>query len=245
MTGAGGGIGRALAVLLAARGAAVGAFDIDGTAVEATAARIIEAGGRALALAGDTRSTADVTAAVDTTVAAFGRLDGLAPVAGVMRPGPLAEVDTAWPAVMETNVLGPLRFARASRDALAARGGAIVLMASVLGYVGAEGTVVYSASKGAIISMTAALAVELAPAGIRVNAVAPGCVRTDMLRGAVGAASIADAQVEQAASAHLTGRLIEPEEIARVCAFLLSEEAAAITGSCQVADAGMLARMPS
>src|SRR6202000_1472278 len=120
-------------------------------------------------------------------------------------------------------------FARAARPALSEHRGAIVLMTSVMARAGAQGAVLYSASKGAGVAMTSALAVELACDGIRVNAVAPGCVRTEMLRGAVGAESVDDDRMELAAQAHLTGRLIEPEEVARLCAFLLSDEASAIT----------------
>jgi len=248
ITGAGHGVGEAVARALAEEGAAVGAFDLDGTAAEQVVKQIVDAGGRAIALEGDTRNVDDVRTAVGKVVETYGGLDGVAPIAGVMR---LASVESSpdddWTYVMETNVRGPFLFIREAVPHLRARGGgAIVLMSSVMAWGGAAGAALYCASKGAIASMTKALGVELAAGGIRVNAVAPGLVRTLMSQklASEAAPDAVDATLHEWGKVQPLGRILEPEEIARLVSFLLSDEASAITGSTHLADGGMLARLP-
>lgn len=248
VTGAGHGVGEAVARALAEEGAAVGAFDLDGTAAEQVAKKVVEAGGRAIALEGDTRNVDDVRTAVGKVVETYGGLDGLAAIAGVMRLSSVeSSEDDDWTYVMETNVRGPFLFVREAVPHLRARGGgAIVLTSSVMAWGSAPGAALYSASKGAIASMTKALGVELAPEGIRVNAVAPGLVRTPMAQNLASEAvpDAVEATLQEWGKVHPIGRILEPEEIARLVSFLLSDEASAITGSTHLADGGMLARLP-
>jgi NAD(P)-dependent dehydrogenase (short-subunit alcohol dehydrogenase family) len=252
VTGAGSGIGAAVARGLAAEGAAVGALDLDGAAAAATVATIEDAGGTARALTGDVRCEQAAADAVAATVEAFGGLDLLAPLAGVLRLSPAQETTVDdWELVFDTNVKGPFLFVRAALPALRRRGGAIVLAASVMAFTSTAGATAYSASKGAVVAMANALALELAADGIRVNVIAPGTIRTPMLRasltdpsaGPEGEAAV-DAALEALAASQPLGRLIGPEEVAQLVLFLLSDEASAISGSCQRVDGGLLSRLP-
>ncbi|MFJ7496106.1 SDR family NAD(P)-dependent oxidoreductase [Streptomyces sp. NPDC097727] len=247
ITGGGKGIAAALADQVAAGGGAVAVFDIDGDAATEKAAKINAGGGRALAIQGDARDDATVRSAVAAVVEEFGRIDGLAALAGVLRLAPIADVpDSQWHDVVETNVLGPFQFIRAVVPHLrAAGGGSIVLAASAMAFASSPTATLYSASKGAIVAMTNSLAVELAGERIRVNCFAPGTVRTPMARelAQMQGASDIDATVDSYGQGHPMLRVIEPEEVARVAAFLLSDEASAVTGSCYGVDAGLLANL--
>ncbi|TDC80510.1 SDR family NAD(P)-dependent oxidoreductase [Streptomyces hainanensis] len=248
ITGGGKGIGAALADEVAAGGGAVAVFDIDGDAATEKAAQILAGGGRALAIKGDARDDAAVRSAVAAVVDEFGRINGLAAIAGVLRLAPIAEVpDSHWRDVVETNVLGPFQFVRAVVPHLrAAGGGSIVLAGSAMAFASNPTAALYSASKGAIVAMVNSLAVELATEGIRVNCFAPGTVRTPMARELAqmqGTSGDIEAVVDSFGQGHPMGRVIEAEEVARVAAFLLSDEASAVTGSCYGVDAGMLANL--
>lgn len=248
VTGAGMGIGAAVAECLAAEGAAIAAFDINRDAVTATVDKIKARGGVAIALCGDARNPSDVRNAVNEAVQNLSGLDGLAAIAGVLRVTPTADSpEEQWRDVMETNVRGPFLFTQAMIPHLRqSGGGSIVFAASIMAFASAPGAALYSASKGAIVSMTKALAVEFATENIRVNSVAPGTVRTPMARRLVQEMALEEsieATLDSIGKTQPMGRLIEPEEVARVIAFLLSGEATAVTGSCYVADAGTLAHL--
>jgi len=182
VTGAGSGIGRATAELLTAAGAHVVATDIDAGAAAATAADIAGEGGSAGGRSLDVRDTAAVDAAVDAVVADHGRLDVLVNAAGVMHMATVAELaDDDLDAVLDTNLKGAFRLARAVVPHMTARGsGSIVNVASTAIDVARPGLFAYAASKAALVQLTRVLAVELGPAGVRVNAVAPGWVPTGM-----------------------------------------------------------------
>lgn len=249
VTGAGTGIGSAVASALAAEGAAVVAFDLNEQALAATAAGIEADGGRVLAFPGDVRSPTDAERAVAAAEEAFGGLDLLANVAGAMRHGTVADTDEeTWDLVFDTNVKSHYLFARAAVPAMRRRGGgAIVNVASVLAHANPGSSAAYSASKGAVVALTRAMAVDHGPEGIRVNSVSPGNVRTPMFRAAaVGAfPDNAEEAMEEAGRLDPIGRLIEPEDVARVVLFLLSADAAVVTGASHRADGGMLAKLAS
>lgn len=246
VSGAGNGIGRAVALALARDGAAVGVLDRDAAAADATAAAIAAEGGCALSLAGDVRDAADAARAVGEVVRRFGGLDLLVNAAGVLRSGATDELDEAtWDLVMDTNAKGTFLLTRHALPQLRRGGrGAIVNVASMLAFASLPGLSAYAASKGAIVSFTQAVALDGAADGVRANCVAPASVRTPMLR---AAAAAVDADPEQTLAAwgraHPLGRLIEPEEVARLVLFLLSDDASALTGGCHRVDQGVLSRV--
>ncbi len=237
VTGAASGIGAATSRVLAQAGATVILADIDEGRAQA---RRDELGGDHLALGLDVRDRAAVRSAVDDVVDRFGRLDGAFNNAGVM--GPWATLGEAapgdWEAVRSTNLDGTLYCLAAQLPLMAEQGhGAIVNCSSVAGFTGFPQAGTYAATKHAILGLTRTAALEHAKDGIRVNAVCPGPVRTPLLARSVDEeaelAAIADSQPD--------GRLIEPEEVGHAVAFLLSERASAINGTCLVVDGGLSA----
>lgn len=244
ITGAGSGIGRCAALLFAADGAAVGVLDADSDAARATADAVAAAGGHAVDLAVDVRDAQAVADAVDATVAAFGRLDVLHNNAGVsVRGSVLDATDDDWERCWSVNVLGTVACTRAAVPRMT-RGGAIVNTASVAAQVGVRDLAAYTAAKGAIIALTRSMAVDLAPLGIRVNAVAPGTVVTPMSEELLSARGAGDRAAGLAATIakYPIGRLGQPEEIAGVALFLAGPGAAFVTGTTVTADGGMTAQ---
>lgn len=228
VTGAQQGIGAAVAVALGAKGASVVVNYLDdGTAAAGVVATIEAAGGRAIAVSGDVRSRADVTAMIDAG-GAFGDVDLLVNNAGTFPRVPLLEMtDDDWSHVLEVNLAGTFRCTQlvAQRLARAGRPGAIVNLSSVAAYRGSPLGAHYGASKAGVIGFTRAASTELAPLGIRINAVAPGLTDTAQPRDGMSEDEIARA------SAHVPlGAMARPEEIADVVAFLLSSAAGHITG---------------
>jgi NAD(P)-dependent dehydrogenase (short-subunit alcohol dehydrogenase family) len=239
VTGGSRGIGRAIALALAAAGArvAVNARHLD--ACEAVVAEIAAAGGEAVAAAGNVGHAEDAPLIVDTVMARFGALDILVNNAATNPQfGPLVDAqDSAVDRIFEVNVQGPLRLiALVVRAWMGEHGGSIVNIASVAG-VKPDGMIgAYSASKAALISVTRTLANELGP-GIRVNAIAPGLVATDFARVLVETPEIHDPIV----AATALKRHGEPDEIAGAVVFLASEAASYMTGSTVIIDGGALA----
>lgn len=182
VTGAARGLGRAIAVGMAREGAAVMCIDIDEDGALATAAIIEEAGGQALALAADVAESEPVARAVEAAVTTFGGLDIVINNAVYARYGPLAELESATiDRMLAVGVKGVLLTARAAAPHLARGGhGAIINLSSVVGLRGIAYSSAYAAMKGAVNGLTAALAVELGQSGIRVNAIAPSAIPSDM-----------------------------------------------------------------
>ena len=241
VTGASRGIGRAIAVAFADAGATLAIVARSQDALEAAAAEIATRGRDAVAVIADVADAASVRAAVDQTVETFGTVDILVNNAGAA-PFRASVVDSAiegFEKYLRVNFLSALYAIQAVGPLLLAKGSGCVLnVASVAGLAGAPGVSYYGAAKAAMINLTKTTAVEWAPRGVRVNALAPGWIETDMtsrLREdlATGERMLSDIPM---------GRFGSPDEVAAAAVFLCSEAASFITGAVLVADGGELAR---
>lgn len=232
VTGAGRGIGRACALRLAAGGAHVLAMartagDLD--------ALVAEGNGKIEAMIGDVRDDATIAA-----IAALPRLDILVNNAGTNKLQPVLEVDTdTLDMLIDLNIRAAFRVAQAAAQVMAAQGsGAIVIMSSQMGHVGGPRRSVYSMTKHAMEGLTKAMALDLAPRGIRVNAVAPTIVETPMTK-----PFFEDPAYAAAAKAMIPlGRVAQPEDIAEAVAYLASDAAGMVTGTSLKVDGGATAQ---
>jgi NAD(P)-dependent dehydrogenase (short-subunit alcohol dehydrogenase family) len=246
ITGAGSGIGRATAVLFAERGARVMCADIDAEAAEATAENIRQRGHEAAAARVDVSSAADAKRMIDDTVATWGRLDILFNNAGVLFHRSLPEVEEDdWDRMLGVNLKGVFFGCKYALPVIAAGGGgAIVNTASDAGLRGLDGLTAYCASKGGVVQLTKAAAIEWAPHNIRVNCVCPGAVKTGMTTPYMEAALQREAITEQqywerVGRSHPLGRVAEPEDIAQAVLFLASDASSFITGVALPVDGGL------
>lgn len=239
VTGAGSGIGGAAAQALAGAGADVIVADIDRDAAAAVAGDIVRGGGKAEARGFDVRDEAAVEAMLAEIASTRGRIDVLVNSAGVSRRRAALELALAdWEYVNAVNVTGSFLCARAAARRMS-EGGSIVNIASALGFSGGlYPNIAYQTSKGAVVNMTRALAVEWAPIGIRVNAVAPGWIDTPFLTNASGNPAVR-ASIEQATP---LARIGAADEVAGAILFLASGASSYVTGHTIVVDGGFLAR---
>lgn len=238
VTGAASGIGRACALRLLHDGASVAALDRD-----ADALRYLGDADRCLTIALDVRDATAVDAAVAAATAHFGALAGLVAAAGIERDAPVTQLSEAdWDLVIDTNLKGTFLCARAMVNALrAAGGGTMVTFGSVLGRAALPGVAAYGASKAGIEALTRALAIDHAQDRIRCVCVVPGTTDTPLTWQTIDAAEL-DAVKREAAGEIPLGFVAEPDQIASVVAFLLSDGAQFITGTSLVVDGGLLAK---
>ncbi|MGB6439170.1 MAG: SDR family oxidoreductase [Methyloceanibacter sp.] len=237
VTGAGAGIGRAIAETFARESANVVVADRDGEAARETAETIVKSNGAAQAETVDVTDTEQVKALMQRLAATFGRLDVLVNNAGVGERSDFRHIDdAAWDKVWKTNVDGTVRCAREAFDLLKASGKASVInLSSVMATKHTRQMSVYSATKGAVSALSRSLAVEYAPYGIRVNALCPGYVETALIGRYMQKPMIAKALLTQTP----LRRFGTPQDIANAALFLASDEAAYITGAGLHVDGGM------
>jgi NAD(P)-dependent dehydrogenase (short-subunit alcohol dehydrogenase family) len=238
VTGGASGIGAAIARLLASEGARVVVADI-APAGEAVADELRGQGLDAIFVHADVREAGDAEALVRATLDRHGRLDVLHNAAGVLVIGDVVSLPEAdWDRCIDTNLKGTFLVSKHAVPAIAASGGgAIVNVASVAGKGGARGYTAYGASKAGVLLLTQCMALDLAERKIRVNAVCPGPTATPMVLGLTNDPAGARARWAEELPA---GRLGEPEDTARVAAYLASDEASFVTGAAWVVDGGRL-----
>jgi NAD(P)-dependent dehydrogenase (short-subunit alcohol dehydrogenase family) len=248
VTGAGHGIGRSIALALAAAGADVALVDVDGAAVEAGAAAVMPSGRRALPIVADVGDLAAIDRMVRQVIDRFGRIDILVNNAGVTRRAHIMDLTEAdWERIMRINAKGVFFcLQRVAREMIPRRSGVIVNIASIAGK-GFAGTsnAIYAASKGAVISLTRIAALQLAPHDIRVNAICPGTTVTalsrDNLRVRAEQQGVSVEEMERRRNAAIPlGRPNDPEDVAALALFLASPGARNITGQSYNIDGGVI-----
>lgn len=246
VTGAGSGIGRAIAYRVAEDGDCVVCADIDADSADETATEIASAGGRAFPVTVDVADEASVAAMVNATLAEAGSLDAVAANAGIMVEGGILSLTLDdWMRVMQVNATGAFLTARATLPHLVSSGrGTLVFTASTVALSGMKGVTAYSASKGAVAALTRQLAADFAGNGVRVNAVAPGAVRTALAESQFRARATNQEEfedlLEKVIQRYPLSRWGVPAEIAEMVAFLLGPKSGWITGQIIPVDGGLL-----
>ena len=246
VTGAASGIGRALAEALASRRTPVVLCDVDRVGADAVAGRLVADGVRTWSIAADVTEPSDVERMVERARREAGPLGGLVNCAGIYPNTPFLEMSVSeWDAVLAVNLRAPFLVTQAvARRMMADGGGSIVNVSSTASRLARPGIAHYGASKAALNQLTAVTAVELAPHGIRVNAVLPGVVGTDRVY--ANAASAAGRAEHETKLARIPlARLAEPAEVVSVILFLLSPEAAYCTGALFTVDGGFTLGIPA
>ena len=237
VTGGSRGIGRAAALTLAEAGADVAVIYAGNTAAAEETVRLIEEKGRkGLAIQCDVADEAAVTAMVKDVKKELGRIDIVVNNAGITRDGLLMIMkEDDWQAVLDTNLTGAFHCTKAvTRLMMKQRSGSIINITSVVGETGNAGQANYAAAKAGLIGFTKSVAKELASRNIRCNAIAPGCIETDMT--AVLGEDTVDAMIKTIPM----GRVAQPEEVAKAVLFLASDDASYITGQTLNVDGGMV-----
>ncbi len=239
ITGAGSGMGRAVALRLAGEGARVFGIDVSVDGLAGTAKRVSEAGGAMQTGICDVSRRDDCFAAVDACIAAFGRLDVLANVAGILRVAHAHEMPQRdWDQVIGVNLSGPFFMSQAALPRLLESRGNIVNVASNAGLMGQAYTAAYCASKAGLVSLTKSLAMEYVKRGIRINCVCPAGTQTALTASAKFPSDV-DPQLMMRYSGFRG--MSQPDEIAAVIAFVASDEAGSMHGSIVQADQGVTA----
>jgi dehydrogenase/reductase SDR family member 4 len=240
VTGGSRGIGRAIALAFAGAGARVAVSSRKAEACQAVVDEIAAAGGTAMSVPGHAGRAEEIDRTVGAVMDAWGRLDILVNNAATNPQfGPLTDTaEAAFDKVNEVNVKGPWMFARAAHNAwMGEHGGTILNIASIGGLKSEPFLGAYGATKAAVVSLTKTMAREMGGKGIRVNAIAPGLIRTDFARVLVETPEIHD----HAVKATCLGRVGEPDEIAGAALFLCSDAASYVTGAVLIVDGGSMA----
>ena len=243
ITGGAGGIGRATALLFAREGAAVAIVDLNQEAGEELAREISTAGGRAIFERADVTRPSDCRRVVERTVREFGGIHILFNNAGIIRRASALEIsEQDWDAVMAVNVKSIFLMSREVIPIMAAtEGGSIINTASGWGLAGGPRAVAYCASKGAVVLMTKAMAIDHGRQKIRVNCICPGDTDTAMLRSEARQLGESEDRFLSDSARRPLGRVGKPEEIAHAALYLASDAAAFVTGTALVVDGGGLA----
>jgi dihydroanticapsin dehydrogenase len=246
ITGAGAGIGRATAELFAEEGAAVVVAERNPQTGPEAVQTIVRAGGRAHFVATDTAHEASVQRLVAETIKVFGRINVLVNNAAVFVLRGIDATPQEWREILDVNVMGPALVAKhVVPEMRKAGGGAIVNLGSISSFIAQPQFVTYNSSKGAIANMTRCMALDLAPDNIRVNAVCPGTVWTQIVQRLTREQGLDRAAADRHPSwggAHIIQRIAEPREIAFAILFLASDEASFITGENLMVDGGYTAK---
>jgi NAD(P)-dependent dehydrogenase (short-subunit alcohol dehydrogenase family) len=243
ITGAAKGIGRATAELFAAEGARIVAADVDAAGLKSLREDLESQGAQIAAVVGDVSEPEDAKSMVQAAVDRYGRLDVLVANAGVIPLLTIVEASPEdWDEVMAVDGRGMFLTCKYAIEAmLKTGGGSIVCLSSISGVAGQKGQSTYGPAKFAASGLTKHLAVECADRGIRVNAVAPGTIRTERVRRLPDEPGGRE-YIEEIERMHPMGRLGEPEEVAQAIAFLASDQASFVTGAILPVDGGYLAR---
>jgi NAD(P)-dependent dehydrogenase (short-subunit alcohol dehydrogenase family) len=239
VTGATSGIGQAVARRFSRAGAALALVGRDTAALDAITAELAAGGSRTLAIVSDVTAVDAPARIVGGAVEAFGGLDALVNGAGVFAGGAIQATDDAvWEQMLDVNLSAPFRLMRAAAPHLAASSGAIVNISSIAGARSFPGILAYCVSKAALDQLTRCAALELAPQQVRVNAVNPGVVVTNLHRRSGMAEDVYAAFLERAKETHPLGRAGSSEEVAELIYFLCSDKSAWITGETISIDGG-------
>ena len=239
VTGASRGIGRGVAASLAEAGADVALIGRDAAALEETVKAVQGHGRRALALKTDVTSADSIEAAVAQTIEAFGRIDTLVCNAGVQRLKPFLDMKPDdWRSLISTNLEGAIMTMQAvGKGMVAQKSGSIITMSSIYSFVGAPWNSIYCMTKGGLAQLSKALAVEWARYNVRVNAICPGWIETDLTKPYMQDQKTVDAGLRQIP----LRRFGKPEDIGPMAVYLASDEASFVTGQSYVIDGGQIA----
>ena len=239
VTGASRGIGRAVAVSLAQAGADVALIGRDTAALEETLAGVKAHGRRALALKTDVTSADSIESAVAQTIKTFGRIDTLVCNAGVQRLKPFLDMRPEdWRSLIATNLEGAIMTMQAvGKGMVQQKSGSIITMSSIYSFVGAPWNSIYCMTKGGLAQLSKALAVEWARYNVRVNAICPGWIETDLTKPYMQDQKTVDAGLRQIP----LRRFGKPEDIGPMAVYLASDEASFVTGQSYVIDGGQIA----